>query len=98
MRQIVEAHEAASNGTAAHVPARIATSARRLTLYLPQALALGDRLDPVLRAGQRTTTSPRGLTTQQRGPATQPPRTSPSSAAIDHATMPRLIGGSGLTN
>ena len=54
------------------VPARIASSARRVTLHLPARLALGDRLDRAVHRSLRTTARPRDLTTQ---PRTARPRT-----------------------
>ena len=46
------------------VPARVATSARRVYAAPPTRMALGDRLDRTLRPSQRPANSHRGLTTQ----------------------------------
>ena len=93
------------------VPARIASSARRLTLHLPAAWPWETRLDRPVHPGLRTTTGTDDLTTRRhrrdRGPtwndlAARPgdhprpqPPTTRSSATRTPQTLP--IGGSRLS-
>ena len=59
------------------VPARVASSARRITLHLPDRLALGDRLDPTVHPRLRPATPrPRPDHPADDG-ATQNPRGTP---------------------
>ena len=74
------------------VPARVASSARRVTLHLPAALALGDRLERPVQPGLRTTTGTDDLTappTPARRPTWNDLAARPDQQPRPHTRGPR---------
>ena len=69
------------------IPARVATSARRVTLHLPTAWPLGNRLDPPVHPRLRPTDTRQDLTTQ---PAQRDrnPEVEPSDSKVSRSATP----------
>ena len=87
------------------IPARITSLARRITLHLPAALALGDRVDTALRSRLRTRPAhhlstqpsrrdPRRGAPWQRGQALAHTLASPSTTSATPTRPTAAIGGS----